>query len=228
MQDTQMQTTNQPQKINPIVWGGLLIVAGVLLLLQNIGLFGSVMSTIWVLVFAAGGAVFLYGFFSRRENMWWAAIPGCTLFGLAGAILMSDIMPASMEFLSGPLFLGSIGLGFVLIYFVRHDAWWAIIPASTMGTLAVVAATEGADLGLGELVSGSIFFVGLGLTFLVVALLPSETQQRRWAFIPSAVLLAMGFLVGTPFIASINYIWPVALIVGGGMLVWKALVTKQE
>lgn len=228
MQDTNMQTTNQPQKVNPIVWGGLLIVAGVLLLLQNLGLFGSVMSMIWLLVFGAGGAVFLYGFFSQREKMWWAAIPGCTLFGLAGAILMSEIMPAGMEFLAGPLFLGSIGLGFLMIYFVRHDAWWAIIPAGVMGTLAVVAATETSDLELGELVSGSIFFVGLGLTFLVVALLPGETQQRRWAFIPAAVLLAMGFLVGTPFINAINYIWPVALIVGGGVLVWKALATKQE
>ena len=227
MQDANMQTTKQPQKVNPIMWGGLLIVAGVLLLLQNIGLFGSTMSVLWVLVFGAGGAVFLYGFFTYRANMWWAAIPGCTLVGLAGVILMNDIMPAGMEFLAGPLFLGSIGFGFLIIYFVRHDAWWVIIPAGVMGTLAVVAAMQESDLGLGELVSGSIFFVGLGLTFLVVALLPGE-PPRRWAFIPAAVLLAMGFLISTPFINAINYIWPVALIVGGSVLVWKTLTAKQQ
>ncbi len=228
MQTGNMQTTNQPHKVNPVVWGALLILAGVLLFLQNMGVFSAVTGLIWVLVFSAGGLVFLYGFLSRGDTMWWAAIPGCTLLGLAGTVLVSEVMPQQLEFLAGPVFLASIGLGFVLIYVVRRAFWWAIIPAGVMATLAVVAGVEESGLDVSDFLTGSLFFIGLGVTFLVVALLPGEQGQRRWAFIPAAALIIMGFLIGTPYVMALEYLWPAALIIGGAYLVWKALSRTEQ
>jgi hypothetical protein len=44
----------------------------------------------------------------------------------------------------------------------------------------------------------------------------------RWAFIPGVILLIMGLLIALSSANLINVIAPLALIVGGGVLVWRA------
>lgn len=207
------------------IWGILLIGAGLLFLLQNFGLFSDLSSLIWVGLFGAGGAAFLYFFLNNRHAAWWAAIPGCTLLGLAGVVLFSDYAPDPLDELAGSLFLGSIGMGFALVYLTDPHKWWALIPAGVMGTLATVAAAD--SLGPRGMESGGLFFIGLGLTFLVVALVPGGGQDRRWAFIPAAVLLVMGTLIGASAISIFGYLWPLALIAGGLFLVWRNWTSKE-
>jgi hypothetical protein len=64
-----------------------------------------------------------------------------------------------------------------------------------------------------------VFFVGLGLTFILVGLL----AKMNWAFIPAAVLLLLGFFLGTPFVGVMEYIWIGVLLVAGGVLVISAV-----
>jgi hypothetical protein len=44
------------QARSPLVWGLVLITLGALFLLQSLGIVGSVMAPLWVLIFALGGA----------------------------------------------------------------------------------------------------------------------------------------------------------------------------
>ncbi|MEW5825824.1 MAG: hypothetical protein AB1778_03250, partial [Candidatus Bipolaricaulota bacterium] len=83
-----------------------LIVGGTLLLLNNLNVFGAQGSGLGGALFAAGGAVFL-GIFARDRRQWWAAIPGCTLVGLA----LSSLLGPGLGSWSGLAFLGSIGVG---------------------------------------------------------------------------------------------------------------------
>jgi len=74
---------------------------------------------------------------------------------------------------------------------------------------------ENADIA-GGIGSGSLFFLGLGLTFLLVAVLPNPFGKMQWAFIPAAVLVVMGALLGSQATAGlIGYIWPAVLIIIG-------------
>jgi len=41
-------------------------------------------------------------------------------------------------------------------------------------------------------------------------------------------LLIMGILIGVSFEAALGYIWPFVLIVGGAVLLWRALLAKQS
>jgi hypothetical protein len=208
------------------IWGILLILGGFLFLLQNLGIFSGLASLIWVGLFGAGGLFFLYLFFNNRTTTWWAALPGCALLGLAATVFFSDIGPGFLEPVSGPLFLASIGMGFALVYLAVPSNWWAIIPAGVLTTLALVAGVD--ELGPGGFDSGGVFFIGLGITFLVVALIGRESGQNlRWAYIPATVLLVMGILIGTSLVDAINYLWPLALIAGGAVLIWRNLVEKQ-
>jgi hypothetical protein len=223
------QPQNQNQRFDQpsnLIWGGLLILAGLLFLLSNLGVLGVLQAFVWVALFSAGGLFFLYLFLQERTHRWWAAIPGSTLLGLAATIFFSEIGPRFLQPLAGSIFLASIGLGFALVYLAVPANWWALIPAGVMTTLAVVAGVD--SIGPRWFDSGGIFFVGLGLTFLLVALLPNQAQNLRWALIPGGVLLLMGLLIGTPLINLFGSLWPLALIAAGLFLVWRRLNGKDQ
>lgn len=202
--------------------GILLLFAGTALLLQNLGVFGpTVTNLIWALLFGLGGLAFLLVFFFNRAH-WWALIPGCTLLGLTVLVGFGEQLGEA----GGALFMAAIGLSFALIYAVRREHWWPIIPSGSLFSVAAMilvggAGPEGAALG--------VLFLGMALTFLLVYLL-AEARAQRWALIPSGVLALMGVLslFTLSGLEAMNYIWPVALIVGGGYLLWRTARMRQE
>ena len=197
-----------------LIWGGILILAGILFLLQEMNILGNAFQYLWLILMAAGAAVFLWIFFAKKE-LWWAIIPGLTLLGLSFSGLESllNILPGSNW--SGAVFLGCIGLAFWLVYLRRQDQWWAIIPGGVLVTLAAVAGFENL---LGE--SEVIFFLGLAGTFALVGILPSQVDTR-WAFIPAAILAVLGVALFAPFRSAMLIIWPGALIVLGVYILFR-------
>ena len=195
----------------------LLIVVGILLLLQNFGILVGVVALIWSLIFGVGGLIFLYMFLTDRTQ-WWAIIPGFTLLGLAALITLDQFLPRVGDALGGTLFLGGIGLAFWVIYFLNREHWWAVIPGGVMFTVALIAGLdavfEGAETGGG-------LFLGLGLTFGLLSLLPTPQGRMRWALIPAAVLLVMGLLITAAATGILEYLWPAALIVVGLYLLFR-------
>ncbi|NOZ00209.1 MAG: hypothetical protein GXP40_13570 [Chloroflexi bacterium] len=194
-----------------IIIGALLILGGILGLLDQMGVIRNASGIFWGLVFGVGGAAFLYLFINDRSN-WWAAFPAFTLLGLGA----SSVLPPSLEQWDGLVFLGGIGLGFWAVYFTGRERWWAIIPGGVLVTLGVVSALDEMFTGLE---TGGVFFVGLGVTFLLVAVLPGYGRMP-WAYIPGVILLVMGMLLGTPYFGLTEYVWPVTMIIGGLALLW--------
>jgi hypothetical protein len=205
-----------------VVWGLLLLAAGVLLLLQNFNIVTGALNLIWAFLTGVAAIFFLFTFVSNRAN-WWALIPGVILLGLTAVITLGVAAPALAAAWGGPVFLGGIGLSFVAVYLASREQWWAVIPGGVLGTLAVVAAMETVFKRAEARVStGGIFFIGLGLTFALVGLLPTPQGRMRWAFIPALVLLLMGLLIFAAAEQFINYLWPVALILFGLWLIFRA------
>lgn len=189
----------------------LLIVIGILLLLQNLGILVGVVALIWSLIFGAGGAVFLYVFLTNRTQ-WWAIIPGFALLGLAALIALDEFWPQVGDILGGALFLGGIGLAFWVIYFVKREHWWAVIPGGVMFTVALIAGLSSIFKGV-EM--GGVLFLGLGLTFGLLYFVPTPHGRMKWALIPAAVLLVMGLLITAATTGILEYLWPAALILVG-------------
>jgi len=199
------------KRIDPSIFGGLiLILAGGLFLLQGMGYLDNVGDIFWGAMFLAAGALFLFAFFT---GSWWAVIPGCVLAGIGALILLPD----SLEVYGGALFLGSIALAFWLVFLTApRERWWAIIPAGVLTTLAAVTFLPDR---IGGMATGGVFFFGLALTFLLVALLAG----MRWAYYPAAALAFVGLLAAFSLGAISNYAWAIVLIGGGGYLVYRAL-----
>ena len=205
-----------------VVFGLLLIVGGLLLLLQNVGLLGGVLALVWALLFGAAGAAFFFVFLTNRAH-WWAVIPGCALLGIAALIALDQIAPQVADTLGGVFFLGGMGLGFWVVYFIKRELWWAIIPGGVMLTLALIA-------GLSSVLegdeTGGILFLGLGLTFGLLSFVQTPQGRLRWALIPAAVLLAMGLLLSAAATPLLGYLWPVALILIGLYFVFRMFVSR--
>jgi hypothetical protein len=205
------------------ILGAGLILLGGLLLLEKFGLPFHASGVFWGLILLAGAGYFLQMFFHNQRGLWWAVIPGMTLAGMG----LGAILPNLFVGWGGVIFLGAIGLSFWIIYFTDRARWWAIIPGGvlfTLGAVSVLAENDFSDMG-----TGGFFFVGLGLTFLLVALLPNPFGKMQWAYIPAAILLVMGVLLGSSATAGLaGYVWPALLIVFGLVVVFGYFINRQD
>jgi hypothetical protein len=198
-----------------IVIGTLLILAGLLGFLEAFGFLRNASDVFWGLVFLAGGGIFLFMFAGGfASGQWWAAIPGLVLAGIGVLILLPD----SLNNLGRAVFLGAIGLSFWLIYLSGRDRWWAIIPGGVLFTLAAVRALP--NRLFGGVDSGGVFFLGLALTFLLVALL----ANMSWAYWPAGALGVFGvFLFFQSQIYLLSYIAAAALIGVGVLIILRSM-----
>ena len=204
------------------VWGVLLIAGGIIFLLENLGLI-TIGGAIWGIILGVAGLGFLSVYLSNREN-WWAIIPGMTLLAVSAIIIIDAIFPSQTGDLGGFIVLAGIGLAFLFIYLSNRDNWWAIIPAGVMFTIASGILLE--NLFTGFEFAG-LFFLGLGLTFAIVGIVPTPHGQMKWAFIPAGIMIFMGIVFTAVFSPLINYIWPIALILGGLALVFRAYIWRR-
>ena len=205
------------------ILGSLFLIGlGVLFLLINFNVItftAQLENWFWLVMFGLAGLGFLAVFVNQPSEQWWAVIPSFTLLGLA--LLVGNFFPAD---LGGGVFLGMIGLSFWVIAFVRPEQWWAVIPGGTLVTLAVVA-------GLGSLVesgyaSAAALFLGLAATFLLLYLRPGsgvDRERTRWAIWPAGILGVIGVMMLFGVTQLVNYAWGVFLILGGGLLIFRAM-----
>jgi hypothetical protein len=201
-----------------ILAGAGLILLGALMLLERLGIFrGELRNLFWGVLFLIGGGYFLFRFLTNVHADWWAAIPGSALIGIG----LDSLIPSVLDKWTGFFFLGFLGLGFLAIFFTGHERWWSLIPGGVLITLGITSFLS--DMyGLQE--TGGIFFIGLGITFFLVAILAS----MKWAYIPGAILLVLGALIGTSFAGVLNYVWPAALILAGLLLILQFARRKEQ
>lgn len=199
------------------------MVGGLSLLLQNSGLVyiwnELSLSLLWSTAFVIGSLACLILFATAPTVRWWAVIPGFTLSGLAAIIFADHFLPVA-EPITGSLMLGPIGSAFAVVFFYNKQRWWAIIPAGVLLTLALIICLEGLPM-IREHVNldgGFVFLLGLALTFLAVAILPSDSQSTAWAFIPAGILGMISLLNWTRADIYGESLWPVMLILAGMFL----------
>jgi hypothetical protein len=128
----------------------------------------------------------------------------------------SSFLPESLDAFGGLAFFGVLSIAFLWVFFSDTiGRWWAIIPAGVLLTLGVISVLD----ELTDIDTGGVLFVGLGLTFALVAILPGGSQ-RTWAFIPAVILMIFGTLL-VPSLGLATYAGPALLILLGGYLVFR-------
>ena len=197
-----------------IFWGLVLIAAGLVALGLTTGFIQSPGGTIVGAACVVAG-IALVGAYVGLHMHWWTLIAGPALLGIGAVILL----PAGGD---GAIFLGGIGAGFGLVALTSGERWWAIIPAGSLLTLALIALLSGV---IGGLLSGALLFLGLGLTFAVVAALKVREKPITWALFPAVACVFVALLIATSGSAG-EVVWPLALVAAGVVLLVRA-TTKR-
>ena len=197
-----------------------LILLGGMMLLDKIGIVHGAANLFFGGALLLVGLYFLYNFIQSPRSHWWAVIPAMALVGMSAG----SILPGALAGWAGGIFLGALGVAFMLVYLTDRSRWWGIIPGGVLLTLALVASVDKTNW----INTGSLFFGGLGLTFLLVAILPNNVGKMQWAYIPAIVLILMGALLASQVTAGVaDYIWPAALILVGLAVVFSFFIKRE-
>lgn len=188
-----------------------LLLAGVYLLLNNLGVIGPWGNFIWGALFAVVGLGFLVWFITDRER-WWRVIPGFTLLA-AGAVIMLEAQNIALGNWSGGIMLFGMAVGFWALLLRGSEFWWATLPAGVLTVTSVL-------VGLGARLSGqmwtALMLIGLGLVFVLLYLVRFGQKDTHWAIVPASWLIVLGlvtFIGALELPAVLAKWWPILLIV---------------
>ena len=234
-----MASGNGDNRISGLVWGVVLAVAGIGLLLFNLGLFARYEPYVQYVAAGLLGVLalgFVGSYLSARlspaarrgdgagggSDHWWRLIPAWTLIALAVMVYLSTLRELDQRVTAAALFVGQ-AIAFAHIYLQdRAGRWWAIIPGGFMlmlgGTIALSSVTEE------PAALGTALFVGLGAVFFLLYLL-GQRGQLWWALIPGSVLVLFGLLLFSAERGEQIWVlrwWPLLLPLLGAWLIWRA------
>ena len=219
-----MAAKSRDNRVNNLIWGVLLSLAGVGLLLFNLDVFVQFEPYVQYGAAALLGLLallFVGGYLSARDN-WWRLIPGWTLIALTAMVYLTTLPALDQRITASVLFVGQ-AIAFAHIYLLdRDERWWAIIPGGFMlmlgGTIALSSLTEE------PAVLGTVLFIGLGAVFFLLYLL-GQRWQLWWALVPGSVLVLLGLFLFSVGLGQENLslrLWPVLLPLLGVWLIWRA------
>jgi len=203
-----------------LVFGGTLILIGLLSLLNNLDIIfidGQIAASLF---FLSIGLVLFYQFFQKRSTSYliWASI-----FIFIGLVTYLETLPGFDDAYFGVMFLWGMAALFAFGFLRNHEKWGFIIPAGIFFTLGCIVWFEQIRF-VDDDILGSLFFLGLGLTFGFLYLLRNEKNKLEWAKVPAFGLIAFAVFIYLVTSESfvVDLLFPLALIAIGGYLVYSA------
>lgn len=169
----------------------------------------------------------------RKRN---GGLVGGLILLIVGVIaLLGQLLPDSLGGLFGTFLLLGLGLAFMAIGIVTRESGW-FIPGGILTGLG--AGTALLTSSLINSLSGDeggwfllIFAAGWVLIPIMSVIFTKETHW--WALIPAAIigLVGLSVLYGGVFMNALEWVgklWPVVLIIAGGLLLWKVRRAPDE
>ncbi|MCB2180071.1 hypothetical protein KQH54_03005 [bacterium] len=199
-----------------LVFGILFVFAGALIVLQNLNVFtGDAGNIIWASLFAASGIFVFSLYLKRRENWWWLVI-SLMLFSMSIGNIAG--LFSGLKSYSPLITLFGAAIGFIIFYLIDRNQWWAMIPG---GILTALGINEALKITSPEIEVNGILYLGLGISFLLIFLVPTKEGRSNWAILPAAILLAIGLLSSFQQGNSVlNYAGPALLLLAGGVVLF--------
>lgn len=176
-----------------ILWGVILILAGLLFLAQNYGYVPELSVQVWMVIFSVVSLLFFASYFLSGVENWGWLFPA-TIFGALAITLALAEVDYNESAIGAPILI-SVAIPFVVAYILdRQKNRWALIPTWVLLVISLI--TIVADRVEGEAI-GSLVLFAVALPFLVI--FGTNREKYRWALIPGAIIAGVGFI---PMLAS--------------------------
>lgn len=209
-----MKTSNRKQGI---VWGGLLILFGIMAL---VGTFVDLGPWVWIVVLGLAGLLVFLLFLTDRSEFA-LLLPTYVLWVIAGLIAITEINILGDAWI--PFYvLTSIALPFLVVYFRNRSQWWALIPAYVLLAVGLMVLLLETNI-LNDLLVPAYVMFAIAIPFLFVY---ARNRKNWWALIPGGILIVIGlaFLIAE---AALEFILPVVFILLGIGILLRAFTRKQ-
>jgi hypothetical protein len=174
------------QEKHGLIWGGLLVLVGLLALINNI-----IGATAWLWI----GALALIGtgsliIYLMDPSERWPLIPAYAGLALAAFLLLIQL-DILAPVLIAPLIISLVGLPFVAVFLLDRSRWWALIPGYVLFSVALLVLVQGLNWMSGAWLPS--FILGtIALPFIVVFLI---NRENWWALIPAYVLVSLALML---------------------------------
>ncbi len=164
---------------------------------------------------------------TRKHNG--SLIAGLILVLVGVLALFRNWLPFDLaQFFTTYLFL-ILGLAFIVAGIYTREAGWLIPGGILTGLAAGFAFLIGPLAGyVSDEAGAGVFLLGLagGFALITVLTLLFTREHFWWALIPAAVLALVGLAVGYGgafwrALMWLQWVWPVALILLGGLILWR-------
>lgn len=202
-----------------IVWGGLLIVFGILALVETTT---DLSEWLWVVILVAGGLLSLIVYLTDRSEAS-LLILSYVLLAIAGlvALLALEILEDAWV---ATYVLSAIGLPFLVAFFVTgRSSWGLLIPAYVLISIAVMVPLIEEEILVDAVIATYVLLV-IAIPFLVVY---ARNPKQWWALIPGGILALIGLtLLFSEDLAE--YIAPVGFILAGIWVLVRQLTRSSS
>lgn len=200
-----------------IVWGGLLILFGIMALVETYTDLGP---WVWAIALATAGLLVLLVFLTDRSE-YGLLLPTYVLWAVAGLVALTESNILQDPWIAFYV-LTAIGLPFLVVYFRDRRQWWALIPGYVLLVIGLMVVLLESGI-LSDLLVPAYVMFAIAIPFLVVFAL---NRKLWWALIPGGVLLIIGsaFLIAE---AAVQYILPAIFIVLGIVILVRVFTRKE-
>jgi hypothetical protein len=144
-------------------------------------------------------------------------VVGWVLIALGVLFLANTLLPTFDAWLA-PWMFGALGIVFLAWYASRPERPWPILAGGSLLSIAAVTAwteTTGLD-------GGTVFLLGLAVTFAAYAAAPPQSIHRRWGYWVGAACLVLAVLA-----TGFSWAWPLVLIALGAWLLLRQGVGRH-
>ena len=199
-----------------VIWGGLLILLGGLLLVDQ---FTDLSEWVWVAALVFSGLAALVVYLSDRSDGY-LLLTAYILLVIAGLITLITFNMLQDELVAVYVLL-AIAIPFLGVFLRDRSQWWALIPAYVLLAVALMNWLMEAGILSDLLVPGYVMFA-IAIPFFVVY---GRNTKQWWALIPAGILTVIGIVF---FIseAAVQYIGAVLLVVTGLWILVRVFTRK--
>jgi hypothetical protein len=200
-----------------IVWGGLLIVVGALLLVEA---YIDLSPWIWAVLLLAAAAVATVLYSTDRTDLG-MLITVYALWAIAVLVVLVTLNVLRDEAVAFYVLL-AIAMPFLAVYYRDRRNWWALIPAYVLIVIGLMILLTEMGL-LSDLLVPAYVLIAIAIPFFVVYL---RDRKLWWSLIPGGILavIGVGFLVAG---AAVEFLGALLLILIGVWVLARAILRKE-
>ena len=207
------------QRKQGLVWGGLLILLGMMSLGET---FFNLSAWAWVAMLIVGG-LGVYGLYSIDRTEKWMLVISYALLALASLVSLLTLNILQDPFIATFVLL-AIALPFLMAFLQsKRTKWGLLIPFYILLSVGVMVPLIGFGVLEGVLIAAYVLFA-IAIPFFVVY---ARNSRKWWALIPGGItsIIGLSFLIAEN---AIQFVAPIAMIIAGIWIAFRAISERKS